>query len=135
MEVLPCRRADIKAEVNNPAIRDALWFGLYTGTRRDEVPNLRWERVDLTARVFRVEETRTGVPLELPLIRQQSAILERRRAESEDLPEGVRAWYSLPSPARRAMSRTRTTSMRASRRRAARPLFSLPLAEGGSGWG
>ena len=29
-EVLPCWRAGIEAEVNNLAIRDALWFGLYT---------------------------------------------------------------------------------------------------------
>ena len=90
--MLPCWRAGIKAEVNNPAIRDALWFGLYTGTRRDEVLTLRWERVDLTARIFRVEETKTGVPLELPLTRQLSAILERRRAENEELPEDVRDW-------------------------------------------
>ena len=26
-EVLPCWRAGIETEVNNPAIRDALWFG------------------------------------------------------------------------------------------------------------
>ena len=58
-EVLPCWRAGIQAEVNNPAIRDALWFGLYTGMRRDEVLTLRWERVDMAAMTFRVEETRT----------------------------------------------------------------------------
>ena len=59
-EVLPCWRAGIEAEVNNPAIRDALWFGLYTGMRRDEVLTLRWERVDMAALTFRVEETKTG---------------------------------------------------------------------------
>ena len=91
-EVLPCWRAGIEAEVNNPAIRDALWFGLYTGMRRDEVLTLRWERVDMAAMTFRVEETKTGVPLELPVTRQLSAILERRRVESEGLPDNVRAW-------------------------------------------
>ena len=96
-EVLPCWRAGIDAEVNNPAIRDALWFGLYTGMRRDEVLTLRWERVDTAALIFRVEETKTGVPLELPVTRQLAAILERRRAESEDLPAGIRAWV-FPSP-------------------------------------
>ena len=45
-EVLPCWGAGIQAEVNNPAIGDALWFGLYTGMRREEVLTLRWERVD-----------------------------------------------------------------------------------------
>ena len=91
-EVLPCWRAGIEAEVNNPAIRDALWFGLYTGMRRDEVLTLRWERVDMETPPFRVEETKTGVPLELPVTRQLNAILERRRSANEDLPEDVRDW-------------------------------------------
>ena len=96
-EVLPCWRAGIEAEVNNPAIRDALWFGLYTGMRRDEVLTLRWERVDMTALVFRVEETKTGVPLELPVTRQLSSILKRRLAENDDLPANTGDW-AFPSP-------------------------------------
>ena len=96
-EVLPCWRAGIEAEVNNPAIRDALWFGLYTGMRRDEVLTLRWERVDMDALTFRVEETKTGVPLELPITEQLVAILERRRTATADLPEGGREWV-FPSP-------------------------------------
>ncbi len=96
-EVLPRWRAGIEAEVNNPAIRDALWFGLYTGMRRDEVLTLRWERVDMDALTFWVEETKTGVPLELPITDQLAAILERRRTAGADLPEGVRKWV-FPSP-------------------------------------
>ena len=96
-EVLPCWRAGIEAEVNNPAIRDALWFGLYTGMRRDEVLTLRWGRVDMDALTFRVEETKTGVPLELPITRQLAAILERRQTAAADLPESVREWV-FPSP-------------------------------------
>ena len=91
-EVLPCWRAGIEAEVNNLAIRDALWFGLYTGMRRDEVLTLRWERVDLEARTFLVEETKTGAPLELPITQQLAAILERRQAGGSNLPTGVRDW-------------------------------------------
>ena len=96
-EVLPCWRAGIEAKVNNPAIRDALWFGLYTGMRRDEVLTLRWERVDMAALTFRVEATKTGVPLELPVTRQLSAILERRQSETEDLPADRGNWV-FPSP-------------------------------------
>ena len=96
-EVLPCWRAGIEAEVDNPAICDALWFGLYTGMRRTEVLTLRWERIDMEALTFRVEETKTGVPLELPITRQLAAILERRRTATADLPEGLREWV-FPSP-------------------------------------
>ena len=87
-EVLPCWRAGIEAEVPTPAARDALWFGLYTGMRISEVLTLHWERVDMENLVFRVDETKTGVPLELPITRQLAAILERRKAENGDLSDG-----------------------------------------------
>ena len=53
-EVLPRWRAGIQAEVNNDAIRDALWFGLYTGMRREEVLTLRWDRVEMDTLSFLV---------------------------------------------------------------------------------
>ena len=96
-EVLPCWRAGIEAEVNNLTIRDALWFGLFTGMRRDEVLTLQWDRVDMAKLTFRVEATKTGVPLELPVTKQLAAILERRKMEYADLPSSRRAWV-FPSP-------------------------------------
>ena len=97
-EVLPRWRAGIEAEATNPVMRDALWFGLYTGMRLREVLTLRWERVDMAALTFRVEETKTGVPLELPITRQLASILERRQAESQSLPACTQDWV-FPSPA------------------------------------
>jgi len=38
--------------------------------------------------IFRVDETKTGAPLELPITRQLAAILDRRWEESGHLPEG-----------------------------------------------
>ena len=87
-EVLPCWRAGIEAAVAKPAVRDAFWFGLYTGMRVNEVLPLRWARVDIGGRVFRVEETKTGVALELPITRQLGAVLERRRQDSGAHPDG-----------------------------------------------
>ena len=66
--------------MRNRVARDAFRFGLYTGMRRDEVLGLRWAQVDMNAMTFRVEETGTGKPLELPVTRQAGAILERRLA-------------------------------------------------------
>ena len=91
-EVLPCWRDGIEASVHNPSIRDAIWFGLYTGMRREEVLTLRWERVDMDVLTFLVEETKTGVPLELPITRQLAAILQRRRDAAGTLPDGIREW-------------------------------------------
>ena len=79
-EVLPRWRAGIEAIGLEPAIRDVFLIGIYTGMRRGEILSLRWERVDLERRVLRVEETKTGEPLELPITRQLAAVFERRRA-------------------------------------------------------
>ena len=87
-EVLPCWRKGIEAVVTNPALRDVFWFGMYTGMRRGEVMPLRWDRVDREAGVFRVDETKTGAPLELPITCQLAAILDRRWAESGHLDGG-----------------------------------------------
>ena len=79
-EVLPRWCAGIDAVELEPAIRDIFLIGLYTDMRMGEVVSLRWERVDLERGIFRVEETKTGEPLELPITRQLAAIFERRRA-------------------------------------------------------
>ena len=87
-EVLPCWRKGIEAVVGNPALRDVFWFGMYTGMRLGEVLPLKWERVNREGLVFRVEETKTGAPLELPITRQLAAILDRRWVESGHLKGG-----------------------------------------------
>ena len=87
-EVLPCWRKGIEAAVGNPVHRDMLLFGLYTGMRRGEIMPLRWEDVDVEAGLFRVEETKTRAPLELPVTRQLVKILARRGA----VPVELRGW-------------------------------------------
>ena len=96
-EVLPCWRRGMEEAVRNPVHLDAFLFGLYTGMRRGEILALGWEDVDLGKGLFRVEETKTGVPLELPVTRQLGEILARRRTERDALPEELRVWV-FPSP-------------------------------------
>ena len=95
-EVLPRWRAGIEATVESPMMRDALRFGLYTGMRLREVLRLQWDRVDREEAVFRVDETKTGAPLALPVTRQLAAIFERRWEDCGTLPSG----WVFPSPAR-----------------------------------
>ncbi len=87
-EVLPRWRAGVEAAGLPPAHRDIFTIGAYTGMRLGEVVSLRWERIDLDRDILRVEETKTGEPLELPLTRQLAAVLERRRAEAGGGDEG-----------------------------------------------
>ena len=78
-ETLPRWWEAIEAEVTVAATRDIFWFGMYTGMRRGEIVALSWDRVDLERRIFRVEATKTGEPLELPITRQLAALFERRQ--------------------------------------------------------
>ena len=77
-EVLPCWRRGIET-VSVAVVRDMVWFGLFTGLRRSEVSGLRWEHVDPVRGSFRIEETKSGRALDLPVTRQVATILERRR--------------------------------------------------------
>ena len=87
--------------MRNPVAHDAFRFGLYTGMRRAEVFGLRWAQVDMATMTLRVEETKMGEPLELPVTRQLVAILKRRLAERDRFPEHNRGWV-FPSEVSRA---------------------------------
>ena len=96
-EVLPCWRKGIEAEAIVPATRDIFLIGLYTGMRLGEIISLQWDRVDLEKRILRVEETKTGEPLELPITRQLAAILARLRMEA-GYPAVEPGGWVFPSP-------------------------------------
>ena len=91
-ETLPRWWAAIEGEVTVPATRDIFRFGMYTGIRRGEVMGLRWDRVDLDRRTFRVEAPKTGERLELPITRQLAALLECRRSEASESNGGAPPW-------------------------------------------
>ena len=78
--------------MRNPVHRDVFLFGLYTGMRRGEIFPLRWERVDLEGGLFRVEETKTGALLELPITRQLGEFLARRRTGGAEMHTDLRDW-------------------------------------------
>ena len=91
-EVLPRWRAGIETAVPDGPMRDVFLIGLYTGMRLGEIVSLRWERVDLDRRVLRVEETKTGEPLELPITRQLAAVFARRHAAGGDAAARREGW-------------------------------------------
>ena len=91
-EVLPRWCAGIEAVPMPEPVRDVMWIGVYTGMRLGEVKSLRWERVDLEKRILRVEETKTGNVLELPITDQLAAVFERCRAWAEVTGKPVAGW-------------------------------------------
>lgn len=58
--------------------RDYLQFVLLTGLRRREASGLLWDNVDLTAKTFKVIDTKNSTDLELPLSDYLVEILQRR---------------------------------------------------------
>ena len=96
-EVLPRWRAGVEAIGLPSPQRDIFTIGAYTGMRLGEVISLRWERIDLDRGILRVEETKTGEPLELPLTHQLAAVLERRRAEADGAADEGWVFPSLTS--------------------------------------
>ncbi len=100
-EVLPRWRKGIEAEAVVPATRDIFFIGMYTGMRLGEIISLQWDRVDLDGAILRVEETKTGEALELPITRQLAAILARLRAEAGYPAEEPEGWV-FPSATSRA---------------------------------
>ena len=57
-----------------PATRDIFWCGLYTGLRVSEVFGLHWDRLSLSRRLLRVDDTKTGKPLLPPATRQLAEV-------------------------------------------------------------
>ena len=92
--MLPRWCAAIEAVELREPIRDILWIGVYTGMRLGEVESLRWERIDIERRILRVDETKTGEVLELPITRQLADVFEGRRGEAKSAPftEPLTGW-------------------------------------------
>ena len=99
-EVLARWRAGIATLELEPAIRNIFLIGFYTGMRRGEIVSLRWECIDVVRCILRVEETKTGEPLELPISRQLATTLERHLADTEDLATQPEGWVLLAATER-----------------------------------
>ena len=62
--------------------RDYIWMSLFTGARRSNVLQMKWEDVHLLRRVWRIPDTKNGESQDVPLVEQAVEIL-RRRFESK----------------------------------------------------
>ncbi len=106
--------------VRNPVHWNLMLFGTYTGMRRGEIALLRWERMDLEAGLFLVEETKTGSLLERPITRQPGTILPCAAAGQQRRYAGGHAGLGVPrrGQASRAMSKHSSSTTSGSARSA-----------------
>lgn len=89
------------ANSNGETAQDFLEFLLLTGLRRNEAATLKWENVDLAARMFTVPMTKNRIPHTLPLPGYLTAMLKRRHAAMLKQREAdpARAAYVFPGEA------------------------------------
>jgi len=64
--------------LSNATVCDFLLFILFNGLRRGEASRLKWDQVDLSAKTFRIIDTKNRKPLELPMSNFVFELLERR---------------------------------------------------------
>jgi integrase len=69
----------LEAEPNED-IRDYVMISLLTGARQANVLAMRWDEIDQGAKVWRIPETKNGLPQFNPMGEEEIAILARRRA-------------------------------------------------------
>jgi integrase len=60
-------------------MKDYLLLSLFTGARQANVLAMRWDEFDFVGRLWRIPETKNGLPLIVPLEEQELEILLRRK--------------------------------------------------------
>lgn len=66
-------------------VRDYLILLLFTGLRREEAAQMKWEQVDLKARTLTITDTKNNEPHILPLPGYILELLTRRRQETDSI--------------------------------------------------
>jgi integrase len=79
------------AAEKNDLLRDFFLIALLVGARRSNVQAMAWADIDLDNAYWRIPETKSGVPVVVPLVLPALAILQTRRKARKDSP------YVFPS--------------------------------------
>lgn len=74
---MPLLLKALEAEHNEVA-RDYIYISLFTGARKTNVLQMRWEQVDWHNKTWRIPDTKNGDPIEVPLSLKAEEVLERR---------------------------------------------------------
>jgi integrase len=74
---MPLLLKALEAEHNEVA-RDYVYISLFTGARKTNVLQMRWEQVDWHNKTWRIPDSKNGEPIEVPLSPKAEEVLERR---------------------------------------------------------
>jgi len=82
---MPLLLAALEEEHNGTA-RDYLYLSLFTGARKSNVLQMRWEQIDWHNKTWRIPDTKSGEPVLIPLSDRAIEILETRLKETSGQP-------------------------------------------------
>jgi integrase len=87
------------SSLKSPRTRDYILMLLWTGQRRGNVAQMRWEEIDFVRGVWRIPLTKNGTPHSIPLVPEALAILEKRKGSHPTwvfpLEDGTGTVYSI----------------------------------------
>ncbi len=63
----------------NEVARDYILFSLFSGARKTNVLQMRWEQIDWHNKTWRIPDSKSGEPIEVPLSPKAAEVLENRR--------------------------------------------------------
>ena len=94
---------------SSEVVRDLFIFIIFTGLRRNEALELKWEDIDFRNNSFIVEDTKNHETHALPLTKTLLEILDRRKEDSDNpyVFQGEKPNTHLSPPQKRQMARAR----------------------------
>lgn len=82
----------------NEVTRDYIYISLYTGARKANVLEMRWDEINFTTKEWRIPKTKNGDAVSLPLIKEAIEILkERKKQNAKTELEALQQEYVFPS--------------------------------------
>ena len=82
----------------NEVTRDYIYISLYTGARKANVLEMRWDEINFTTKEWRIPKTKNGDAVSLPLIKEAIEILKNRKKENAKMELGaLQAEHVFPS--------------------------------------
>jgi integrase len=85
-------------EEQNEIAKDYIYISLYTGARKSNILEMRWDQINFTTKEWRIPKTKNGDAVTLPLIKEAVEVLKERKKQNAKIElETLQQEYVFPS--------------------------------------
>jgi hypothetical protein len=85
-------------EEQNEIAKDYIYISLYTGARKSNILEMRWDQINFTTKEWRIPKTKNGDAVTLPLIKEAAEVLKERKKQNTKIElETLQQEYVFPS--------------------------------------